>query len=464
MNMNWLQEIESYKEDFIKDLRGLLQIPSVRDIQSKSEGAPFGKACRDALDYMLALGKKEGFAVKDIDGYAGVIEYGEGEESVGVLAHLDIVPIGEGWSKDPYAGEIVDGYMFGRGTLDDKGPGMAAFYALKMLRDKGIKLNRKIMLIYGCDEESGMDCMNYYVKHGEIPTLGFTPDADFPVIYGEKGGLHVKMAGSCDTVIQSMHAGERSNIVIGQASATVKDWQDSFLDLFLFYLKANSLEGGVAHDGNRTVLHIDGVFAHAAMPYNGVNAALHLLNFIGCAYGDKFAADTYTMLKDWQGKPLGIDIDGAYMGFLTMNTGIVNIENGSGDITIDIRYPNDADPETIMNGFYTTAKKLDYAWDITMEKNTKPLFVDPNSELVSTLSSVYREYSKDDFTPNITIGGGTYAKKFPNFVAFGPEFPNRTHPEHLFIGGCHQKDEAVLLDDLMMATAIYTAALEKLAK
>lgn len=461
--MNWLQEIENYKEDFLRDLRGLLQIPSVRDIQSKSEGAPFGKACREALDYMLALGEREGFTVKNIDGYAGVIEYGEGEESVGVLAHLDIVPIGEGWSKDPYAGELIDGYLFGRGTLDDKGPGMAAFYALKMIRDKGIKLNRKIMLLYGCDEESGMECMKYYAEHGEIPTLGFTPDADFPVIYGEKGGLHVRMAGNCDTVISSMHAGERSNIVIGQASAVVKDWKDAYRDLFDFYLKSNGLEGSVQVEGDHAHLHIDGVFAHAAMPYNGVNAALHLLNFVGSAYGDKFASDTYYMLKDWQGKPLGIDIDGAYMGFLTMNTGIVNIEDGCGDITIDIRYPNDANVETIMNGFYTAAKNLDYAWDIELVKDTKPLFVDPDSELVSTLSSVYREYSGDEFTPNITIGGGTYAKKFKNFVAFGPEFPNREHPSHMFVGGCHQKDEAVFLDDLMMATAIYTAALEKLA-
>lgn len=462
--MNWLLELGQYKEDFIRDLRGLLQIPSVKDVDSIKEGAPFGIPCKQALDYMLALGEKEGFVTKNIDGYAGVIEYGEGEESVGVLAHLDIVPVGEGWSKDPFAGEIVDGYMFGRGTLDDKGPAMAGFYALKMLRDKGIKLNKKIMLILGCDEESGMQCMEYYVKHAEVPSLGFTPDAEFPVIYGEKGGLHVLLEGACETVIISMHAGERMNIVIGEASAEVREWNDGMLDKFMFYLKTNGLQGSVDYDGIRAILHVEGVFAHAAIPYNGVNAALHLLNFIGCAFGDKFAADTYTMLHDWQGKPLGIDIDGAYMGFLTMNTGIVNIENGHADIAIDIRYPNDANPDNILNGFYETAKKLEYALNITLVKDTKPLFVDPKSELVTTLSEVYREYSKDEFTPNITIGGGTYAKKFPNFVAFGPEFPNSQTPKNMFIGGCHQKDEAVKVDDLIMAVSIYTAALERLAK
>ena len=136
--MNWLTELETYKDAFIQDLRGLIAIPSVRDDKTKAANAPFGAGCRKALDYMLELGKREGFQIKDYDGYAGVIAYGEGEESVGVLAHLDIVPIGEGWSRDPFGGEIVDGYMFGRGTLDDKGPAMAGFYALKMLKDKGV--------------------------------------------------------------------------------------------------------------------------------------------------------------------------------------------------------------------------------------------------------------------------------------------------------------------------------------
>lgn len=463
--MNWLTELEAYTDAFVQDLRGLIAICSVKDETSVSDKAPFGAGCRKALDYMLELGKREGFLIKDYDGYAGVFEYGEGEESVGVLAHLDIVPIGEGWSKDPFLGEIVDGYMFGRGVLDDKGPAMAAFYALKMLKDKGILGKRKIMLILGCDEESGMECMNYYTKHGEIPTLGFTPDANFPVIYGEKGGLRVEMDGTCDTIITSMHAGERSNIVIGQASAQVSDWKEEYLDLFLFYLRANDLQGSVETlDGQHALLHMEGVFAHAAMPYNGVNAALHLLNFIGCTYGDKFAMDTYAMLKDWQGKPLGIDIDGAYMGFLTMNTGIVDIENGKAHIVLDIRYPNDADPQAIMQGIETCAKQLAYPLDIKMTNNIKPLFVDPHSPLVMTLSEVYQAYTQDTFTPNITIGGGTYAKKFENFVAFGPEFPNSEQPAHMVIGGCHQKDEAVKVSELMKAAAIYTAAIERLAK
>ncbi|MEG0708752.1 MAG: dipeptidase PepV [Longicatena sp.] len=462
--MNYLDELEKYKDDFMNDLKGLIAIRSIRDDATSTIGAPFGTGCKEALDYMLALGKREGFVTKNIDGYACVIEYGQGSESVGVLAHLDIVPVGDDWSKDPFGCEVVNGYLFGRGVMDDKGPAMTAFYALKMLRDQNIKLNKKIMLILGCDEESGMDCMNYYVKHAEVPSVGFTPDASFPVIYGEKGGLHVSFKGKTETNILSMHAGERINVVIGKAQATLTNWKSEYADLFEFYLATNALVGNVEVNGNQALLSIEGRAAHAAMPYLGVNAALHILNFVGGCYQEAFARDTYTMLKDWLGLPVHIDIDGAYMGFLTMNTGIVDIEDGNAELNIDIRYPNDASVETIMNGFYTTAKELNYPLDIVLEHDTKPLFVDPNSNLVTTLSNVYRKYSKDEVTPNLTIGGGTYAKKFPNFVAFGPEFSNEEQPKDMFIGGCHQKDEAIKLDNLYIAMAIYTEAMAQLAK
>lgn len=462
--MKWLKELDSYKDSFIEDLRGFIRIPSLRNDTEACANAPFGKDVRKALDYILELAKKEGFEVKDYDGYAGVITYGEGEESIGMLGHLDIVPIGEDWTKDPLGGEIVDGVMFGRGVLDDKGPTMAGLYALKMLRDNNIKLNKKIMLIIGCDEESGMQCMEYYVKHGEIPARGFVPDADFPVIYGEKGRAEIHIKGKMNTVITSMHCGERANVVIGKADVTVGYVNDEILKTFDFYLASNQLEGKATVDGDKVTYHIDGIFSHAAMPYNGVNAALHLLNFVGAAYNDKFAKDTYVMLKDWQGRGVDIQKEGAYMGFLTMNTGVINVENNDINIVIDIRYPNETNGSEIMKGFMNKKRVLDYPLDIVLDDDTNPLFVDPNSELVTTLMDVYRTYTGDTFTPAVTIGGGTYAKKLPNFVAFGPEFPTPRHDSDQFIGGPHQRDEGIFVDDLLTAVAIYTQSLEELAK
>ena len=160
--INWMKEAEKYKEQMIRDLEGLIAIPSLRNDAQAKEGAPFGEGPRQALDYMLTLAEKNGFDSEDVDGYAGVIRYGEGEESVGVLGHLDIVPLGEGWTKEPLALTQENGYLFGRGVSDDKGPAMAAFYALKMLKDNHVKLNKRVLLILGCDEESGMECMDYY--------------------------------------------------------------------------------------------------------------------------------------------------------------------------------------------------------------------------------------------------------------------------------------------------------------
>lgn len=463
-NMNWYEVFEGYKDEFMKDLQGLIAIPSIKDMDRVECGAPFGVTCREALDYMLQLAESYGFETMNYDGYAGVVCYGEGTKSVGLLAHLDIVPEGEGWTKDPFTLHEEAGYLFGRGVLDDKGAALAGLYALRMLKDHQIQFPNKILAIFGCDEESGSACMKHYRKVGEIPVTGFTPDANFPVIYGEKGGLHVKLTGLCKSVITHMNAGERSNIVIGKASLSLQQWDDEKQKLFDFYLKSNGLTGRVSTTDETTTLLIEGVFAHAATPYLGVNAALHLLNFVGSAYQDKFAMDTYALLNDWQGKPLGINMEGAYMGFLTMNTGIIKIEDHTADITIDIRYPNDASVDDIMKNIEAAADACAYELDVRMDGNSKPLFVDPQSTLVKTLHAAYTKYTNDTFTPDITIGGGTYAKAFDNFVAFGPEFPIQEDTKGMFVGSCHQRDEGILKENLFKAVAIYTDALEKLAE
>lgn len=463
--MQWLTLAQTYKEDFIKDLQDLIKIPSLRNDEEANVGMPYGKALREALDFMMELGRKEGFVVKDIDGYACVLEYGEGPQSIGVLGHLDIVPIGDNWSKDPFGGEIVDGYMFGRGTLDDKGPGMAGFYALKLLKDQGIKLNKKIMLIYGCDEESGMSCMRYYREHGEIPTMGFVPDAEFPLIYGEKGGLHIDVKSSFVSPIVSMHIGERANIVIGKGEVIVNDWDDQHAYDFEFYLRANHLIGEVSElENGQAKVYIEGKAAHAAMPYLGNNAGLHLLNFVGTSYGCKDCLNLYQVLKDWRGTGLNIAIEGPRMGFLTLNTGIIHVENNKLDLTIDIRYPIDAQKDVILKNMKTVFNDILSEVSFDLNYASKPLYVDPKSDLIQILESTYREYSGDYDTPILTIGGGTYAKTFDNFVAYGPEFPNANEDAPCKVGGPHQEDEGVKVDNLMMSIGIYAAALERLLK
>ncbi len=461
--MEYNKEIQKYEQSFLEDLKQLIAIPSLRNDMEARDNAPFGEACREALNLMLKLGKEAGFKVKDYNGYAGVIEFGEGEESVGILGHLDIVPIGVGWSKDPFGCEQHDGYVFGRGVLDDKGPTLAGLYAMKMLKDLNVKLNKKVLLIMGCDEESGMECMDYYVKHGEIPTCGFTPDADFPLIYGEKGILNYRLQSSYNGVIKSMHAGERANIVIGKATLTLHSMSQEEETLFDFYLRSHDLQGRVIRNDNDVTLEMDGVFAHSAYSANGVNAAVHLLNFVGTTYQDEIAKGLHTLLHDWKGSGSNAFVEGAYMGYLTMNAGVVEIKDGNVDVLVDVRYPNDVDAKYVVSKVEQAIETHNLSFKVVEVRDSKPLFVDPKSELIQVLESSYRTYSKDMFTPIKTVGGGTYARKFDNFVAFGPEFPSKEETS-FFVGGPHEKDEGMKIEHMMTAIAIYADAIEKLAK
>lgn len=233
------------------------------------------------MNAFLQFGKRDGFEITDYDGYAGVITFNPDtteKESVGALGHLDTVPIGANWTKDPLHLTEKDGYLFGRGVLDDKGPLLAAYYAMKIIRDYDLPIRRKIMIIAGTDEESGMECMDYYVRHGEIPTLSFSPDALFPVIHAEKGRILLELSSKDSTVITDIKGGIRPNVVIPTAWVTLKS-PELHEELFDFYLKTNRLQGSAKRSEDEIHLYMEGREAHAAIPFFGNNAALHLLNY-----------------------------------------------------------------------------------------------------------------------------------------------------------------------------------------
>src|SRR5690606_22766935 len=185
--INWQEEVWKRKEDFIKDLQGLLQIKSVLNEEEAAADAPLGKGIKEALDYMLTLGEKDGFISKNVGNLAGHLEMGEGEELLGILGHVDVVPEGDGWTIDPYGGIIKDGKIFARGASDNKGPTIAAYYGMKVVKELGLPLGKRVRLIIGTDEESNWRCVDHYFKEEEMPDIGFVPDADFPIIFAEKG-------------------------------------------------------------------------------------------------------------------------------------------------------------------------------------------------------------------------------------------------------------------------------------
>ena len=453
--MDFYQKAVIRKEELIKTVQELVRIPSLYDPETIEPNAPFGKNLRVALDYMLSLAKKDGFKVRDLEGYAGVIEFGEGTEIMGVLGHLDVVPVGKGWSVDPFSATIKDGYIIGRGSQDDKGPSIAAYMAMKILKDSGFKPTKRVFMILGTDEESGMGCMKYYQKHGEIPDFGFVPDADFPVIYGEKGILQVDVKGHKKTQILSLKAGERPNICIGEASVLMKG--SAKKELFDFYLTSNALEGRIDSTLETTSYFIKGKYAHGSMPQEGINAAWHCLNFVAAAYQDESASELARLLKEYRGDALGIRCFGSHMGFLTVNLGIISIENDEHHLVLDIRYPQETNEVSILSSIQKALDDHLPEFKVSIRDFKGPLFVDPKSKLVSTLEKIYRDYSKDDQSQLMTMGGGTYARSFDNFVAYGAEFPLRKRPS--WVGNVHQADEGYEIEQLVMATAIYAQAI-----
>ena len=181
--------IENLKDEIINSTCEIINIPSVMD-KSDNPTKPFGEDCNKALEYMLNLGKRLGFRTKNIDGYCGYIEFGEGKDLVGIIGHLDVVPSGDGWTYPPFEATIKDNKIFGRGAIDDKGPVIASLYAMKAVTEN-LKVNKRVRLILGLNEENGWKCINYYKKHEELPSIGFSPDANFPCIYAEKHILSV---------------------------------------------------------------------------------------------------------------------------------------------------------------------------------------------------------------------------------------------------------------------------------
>ncbi|SCC18219.1 succinyl-diaminopimelate desuccinylase [Fictibacillus enclensis] len=467
-NMNhidWKIEVEKRKDSFLNDTQGLLQIRSVLDEGNATKNAPFGPDIAAALEYMLSLGEDAGMAVKNVDGYAGHIEMGAGEELIAVLGHLDVVPEGDGWTVDPYGGEIKDGKIFARGAIDDKGPTMAAWYGMKIIKELNLPLSKRVRLILGTDEESQWRCVDHYFKHEEMPAAGFAPDADFPIIHAEKGMMNVTMKQEVVTkeeeseaVLHSFQSGLRLNMVPDRAEAhliTAEKWEDRFQD----FLNENHLTGGIEEEGDMQRFYLTGKSAHGSTPEFGVNAGFMLASFLSQLsldhQGLSFLHFIKEHLMDSSGDKLGIKVEDEVSGMLTVNPGVFNYhKEDGGSLGLNIRYPVTHSGNTVMEILGKLAEREGFTIDVT--KHTTPHFVDEQHTVVQTLKKVYEEQTGHSGKP-IAIGGGTYARSLEAGVAFGALFPGREDV-------AHQKDEYMFLEDLFSAAAIYAEAIYELAK
>lgn len=458
--------INENKEKIIEDLQELIQIPSA---YSKSDNPkyPFGENVNNALEYTLELGNNLGFRTKNIDGYCGYIEFGEGEELVGIIGHLDVVPEGDNWTYPPFSGTISDGYIFGRGAIDDKGPVIASLYAMKYVMET-VKIKKRVRLILGLNEENNWDCIKYYKEHEEIPSIGFSPDADFPCIYAEKAVLtqeiksDISQFKNLDIKIININCNNNATNVVPKICSVVlnintdKIKTENFISNLKNIINDSNFEIDIYKiDAEEIKLTSHGVSAHAAHPDLGINSISRLIVVLDKLYKlygytiDLFDFFAKYIGLQFDGKNLGIDFEDE-SGKLTLNVGYLGIENGFIKIKMNLRVPVHTDITKIGAAFIkATCEYINLDFDTS--HYMPALYIDPNSELVQSLCKIYNVETNSNCKP-IAIGGATFARAFPNCVSFGANFPGDKDM-------CHQTDEFISIDKLLLACKIYAKAI-----
>lgn len=444
-------ELKSLEKDMLKDLQRLVKYNSVKGEALPSK--PFGEQTAACLAEALQIADEMGFETCNMDNYCGFAQIGEGDEIIGIAAHLDIVPAGNGWDTDPFTLTVKGDTVYGRGVSDDKGAVIASLYALKAIKDSGIKLNKRIRLIMGCNEESGSECMKYYNEHAEAVTMGFTPDGNFPGIYGEKGMCSL-IAHSKNTAIISMNGGFVSNAVCNRCVTVIpsKNIDDERLEKALKNTALVDFE--ITKDGENTVITAVGVSAHASTPALGVNAAGCTMTALKNAGFEDDFVDFYMshIGNENNGEGIGCRLEDEY-GALTLNNGIVKTENGVISCTVDIRFPVTVTGERLLTRMRPHLE--DDKGKIEVVSVTEPLFYPPDSVLVKSLCDAYVKVTGDTENKPMVIGGGTYAKSLPGIIAFGCEFPGSDN--HI-----HDANECLKIEELSIQTEIYTEAIKNL--
>ena len=462
MSIDFKKEVLNHKEDLLKDLFELLSVRSILGTDITEE-TPFGSGPREALDLILSFGERDGYKTKLVENKAGHIEVGQGEELFGILGHVDVVPVVEAdWTSHPFKPEIRDGKIFARGSLDDKGPTMAAYYAVKLLDKLGAKWNKRVRVIIGSDEETGFRCVEAYFKHEEQPASGFTPDAMFPLVYAEKARAtfdhklkFVVEDGSYNYKLVKFNGGQVLNMVIASAVAELEGEVADIKEKFENFLAQEKLDGEVIIE-DTIKLTLKGKAAHGSTPQYGVNGATKLAEFLstlGLDNNGKNFVDYIVekLANDPFGEKLGIDYSDNEMGEVTYNYGILeySLENKVGIVSTDCRHPKKFDLVARLNEV-----KVDNI-DIEVTSTKEAHYVPKDDELVTTLMDVYRKHTGDTNNDAFVLGGGTYARCLKKGVAFGLLFPGKEDT-------MHQANEYLEVEDLLLATAIYAEGIYKL--
>jgi succinyl-diaminopimelate desuccinylase len=391
----------------------------------------------------------------------GYAEYGQGDEMIAVLGHLDVVPEGDGWSYPPYGAEIHNGKIYGRGATDDKGPTIGALYALKAIKDLNIPLKRRVRIIFGLNEETGSKCVKYYVDHGnEIPVCGFTPDAEYPIINGEKGIVtckyRKKLEPQGDIRIISISGGIAVNVVPDYAEAVIALPKEKMADISR--LAETIAEIRIEQKEDSVIIKAYGVSAHGSTPDCGKNAISHLLLFLGKLDLKGDAKEFVDFMNKYiglnlHGENLGIYLEDEISGKFIFNLGKISGNSNKINIEINMRYPVTKTYEEFIGILQEKMAMGKFEEAVLVHKES--LYVSPDTMFIKKLQKVY-EQKTGEKAELISIGGGTYAKSMNNIVAFGPIFRGQPMVEH-------KPDEYIEIDSLIKNVQIMAAAICELA-
>ena len=480
--------IAAHRDELVGDIIDWVSIPSVSDASLSAPGAPFGPGVARVLARAVERAEELGFSTESHDGYAVSLlgSNGSGEASgsnnadtheIGLVSHLDVVPAGENWAFEPFESFERDGFVVGRGTSDDKGPAVGDLYLLRLFRDLAIPLRRRLRVIYGGSEETGMDDLKYYAQHAPIPEVSIVTDAGFPVNFAQKGGLNLRLSIPTGDDLATLHGGVAHNAVPASAQVTLAGRTESQVDRALAALPeevrsrldVESFDGGV-------ILRSHGIAGHAASPEGTLNAILVLIRALAesvlLTREDQDAAETIaTLLKTPYGDGAGTAREDAISGRLTQNGGIVGPHEGGLELHIDIRYPVTVPHEELVDALRRAVAPI--GGTVLDYRNAQPFHVDRDSSTVKVLQGAFDDVFGIETEP-YAMGGGTHSRVLPNAITFGPGFdhvrdalagapelarPAFVDPAH---GGAHGPDEFVAVDRLVSALRVYVIAITRL--
>jgi succinyl-diaminopimelate desuccinylase len=419
--------IKKYLPDIIETISKSVQIKTVLD--TPVEGGPFGQGNKDCLEYVLSVADKLGFRTVNLDGYCGYAEIGEGKDIVGIIGHLDVVPEGDGWKVPAYSGALVDDEIWGRGTIDDKGPIIISMYVIKALMDEGMKFDRRVRIIFGCNEETGSRCMEHYLEVDEPITYGVTPDSNFPVIFAEKSINNIFLSGNAEgrgkVRLTHFDGGIVINAVPDVCRFTLnaegilgKIEMDKAIYNISKKLDSNGIKFNCESQDDWAKFVVYGKAAHGSVPHHGVNAVSYALDGLDGIIDDDFVEFYNRCIGTCvHGEKLGCFAEDEY-GKIAVNVGLCHYENGVFEVRINSRLPFNTNSQKMVEQIKSTVGD---SVKVDLKSSSQGFKMDKDSKMIKALMNAYATVTGDTKSGPICSGGGTYAREFSNCVAFGPE-------------------------------------------